>query len=90
MTAPKQQRKPRYRRAAGVTLRITERDKHIIYQVYKHRFLTSKHISALVNGSQQGILRRLHLLFHGGYLDRPPEQIRPYRQGSDPMVYGLG
>ena len=85
-----QQRKPRYRRVPKASCRLQERDKEIIKLVHKHRFLTSEHITALVSGSRQGILRRLHLLFHDGYLDRPPEQILPYRQGSDPMVYGLG
>lgn len=86
----KQQRKPRYRRAQANNCRLQDRDTNIIRHVYKHRFLTSEHINALLRGSDQGILRRLHLLYHNGYLDRPPEQIRPYQKGSDPMVYGLG
>ena len=85
-----QQRKPRYRREAGVKLRLQERDERVIELVRKHRFLSSEHIAALVPGSRQGLLRRLHLLFHAGYLDRPREQIRPYIKGSEPMVYGLG
>lgn len=84
------QRKPRYRRVRNVPLRLQERDTQIIREVFKHRFLTSTHIAALLGGSQQGILRRLQKLYHGAYLDRPPEQIRPYKSGSDPMVYGLG
>jgi hypothetical protein len=90
MPFTKQQRKPRYRRVSTTKIRLQERDKEIINQVYKHRFLTSEHLTALVPGSQQVILRRLHLLFHAGYLSRPPEQIRPYQQGSNPIVYGLG
>jgi hypothetical protein len=43
-----------------------------------------------VPGGEQGIRRRLYKLFHGGYLDRPREQIRPFRQGGDPYVYGIG
>jgi hypothetical protein len=90
MVTTKQERKPRYRRVKEIPLRLQERDAEIIKEVFKHRFLTSAHISALVGGSQQGILRRLHKLYHAGYLDRPPEQIRPYKSGSDPMAYGLG
>lgn len=90
MSMTKQQRKPRYRRAPDAGVRLQARDRQIISQVFKHRFLSSEHIAALVGGSEQGIRRRLHLLFHHGYLDRPPEQIRPYKQGSEPMVYGLG
>lgn len=85
-----QKRKPLYRRVREIPLRLQERDAEIIRQVFKHRFLTSEHIAALAGGSHQGVLRRLQKLFHAGYLDRPPEQIRPYKSGSDPMVYGLG
>jgi hypothetical protein len=86
----KQKRKPRYRRVPTQKIRLQTRDKDIINAVYQHRFLTSRHIAALVEGSEQGILRRLQILFHAGYLTRPPEQIRPYKSGSDPMVYGIG
>ena len=41
-------------------------------------------------GSDQQLLRRLQLLYHHGYLDRPRAQIDYYRRGSQPMVYGLG
>lgn len=84
------QRKPRYRRAPVSGFRLQPRDTQIIQQVYKHRFLTSRHIMALAGGSEQGVQRRLHRLFHIGYLDRPSEQIKPYVRGSEPMVYGLG
>lgn len=36
------------------------------------------------------MLRRLALLFHHGYLDRPRAQIEYYRAGSAPMVYAIG
>jgi hypothetical protein len=32
----------------------------------------------------------LQLLFHHGYLDRPPLQLDWYAQGSEPLVYALG
>ena len=83
-------RKPRYRRVPSVGFRLQERDREIIKHVFKHRFLNSNHIVALIGGTRQPILRRLHGLFHAGYLARPLEQIRPYKRGSDPMVYGLG
>jgi len=86
----KNQRKPRYRRAPTDRVRLQGRDIEIIKLVHKHRFLSSAHLAALLPGSSQGLLRRLNLLFHNAYLNRPPEQIRPYRQGSDPMIYGLG
>jgi Replication-relaxation len=36
------------------------------------------------------MLRRLQLLFHHGYLDRPPGQLDWYAKGSQPLVYSLG
>lgn len=44
-----------------------------------------------MGGSRQTILRRLFLLYHHGYLERPRCQLDYYhRGGSHPMVYGLG
>ncbi len=86
----KQQRKPRYRRASKVAFRLQGRDVEIIKQVYRHRFLSSEHIISLLGESRRGILRRLHLLYHGGYLDRPREQVKPQTKGNAPTVYGLG
>lgn len=79
--------KPRFRRVPAA-IRVTERDLEIIRQVYKHRFLTSEHILALVPGGRNALLRRLGYLFHAGYLDRPRAQLA--RIGNTAMVYGLG
>ena len=83
---------PRFRRADAVpSIEITPRDVEIMRQVNRHRFLRSKHITALVSGSRQQTLRRLQILFHHGYLERPPCQIDYYqRGGSKSMAYGLG
>jgi hypothetical protein len=45
---------------------------------------------ALSGGSRQTTLRRLQLLFHHGYLDRPAAQLDWYARGSEPLVYALG
>ena len=71
-------------------LQLQERDAQIILQVYKHRFLTSEHIIALLSASAKPVLRRLSLLYHAGYLGRPKEQTRIYVKGSRPMVYSIG
>ena len=72
-------------------MRLTDRDVEIIRHVHKHRFLRSTHIISLLRDSTQPILRRLNLLYHNGYLDRPRAQIDYYHQGgSRTMVYGLG
>jgi len=72
-------------------MRLTERDRAIVRDVARHRFLRSSHITALIGGSAQQVLRRLQLLYHHGYLERPREQIDYYHQGgSQRIVYGLG
>src|ERR1051325_494994 len=85
-------RLPRFQRASDIApMQLTERDRHIIRQVHRHRFLRSSHIIALTRGSPQQLLRRLQLLFHHGYLDRPRSQLTYYHEGgSNSIVYGLG
>lgn len=88
VTTAQTQRLPRYRRAAAGSCVITRRDLAILRLVESFRLLTSEHITALTHGSPQGILRRLHKLFHAGYLDR----LRPHRVengGSAKMVYAI-
>lgn len=84
---------PRFRRAGERMrrLQITERDTEIIRQIAKHRFLRSGHVVSLVGGSKQQTLRRLQLLYHHNYLERPRSQLDYYyRGGSRELVYGLG
>lgn len=72
-------------------MQLTERDRQILNLVHRHRFLRSSHITALIGGSEQQILRRLQLLYHHGFLERPRAQIDYYhRGGSRQIVYGLG
>ena len=85
-------RLPRFRRDPKIAaMQITERDRQIIQLVQRHRFLRSSHITALVGDGSQQLLRRLQLLYHHGYLERPRAQINYYHQGgSRRMVYGIG
>lgn len=85
-------RLPRFKRVPLVgPLHLTERDHAIIRQVHRHRFLRSGQITALVAGSVQQILRRLKLLYHHGYLERPRSQLDYYHHGgSSQFIYGLG
>jgi DNA-binding Lrp family transcriptional regulator len=72
-------------------MQLTERDRQIIRLVHRHRFLRSPQIVALIGGSPQQLLRRLQLLYHHGYLERPRAQIDYYHQsGSRHIIYGLG
>ena len=83
---------PRFRRVATVApIQLTDRDLDIIRLIHRHRFLRSHQIAVLLGGSEQQIVRRLQLLFHHGYLERPRAQIQYYeRGGSRSLAYGLG
>ena len=74
-----------------VAIKLTERDSEIIRLVRRFRFVRSSHICSLIPGSQQQLLRRLQLLYHHGYLERPRSQLDYYHKGgSRHIVYGLG
>ena len=85
-------RLPRFKRDKNVhPIQITDRDRAILSAVHEHRFLRSSHILTYVAGSSQQLLRRLHLLYHHGFLERPRAQLDYYHQGgSRPIIYGLG
>lgn len=85
-------RLPRFKRALAVSaMQVTKRDSEILQLIHEHRSLRSSHVCALVGGSRQQVLRRLKLLYHHGYLERPRAQIQYYNQGgSHCIVYGLG
>jgi hypothetical protein len=72
-------------------MQLTDRDREIIRLISRYRFLRSSHIVALVGGNVQQILRRLKLLYHHRFLDRPRSQLDYYHAGgSRPIVYGMG
>jgi hypothetical protein len=85
-------RLPRFERVSrAMPIKLMERDHQIIRLIYRHRFLRSHQIIALIGGSQQQIVRRLQLLYHHGYLERPRAQLQYYeRGGSRSIAYGLG
>lgn len=85
-------RLPRFKRTAAVApMQLTKRDRQILRLVHRHRFLRSSQIVALIGESSQPLLRRLQLLYHHSYLERPRAQIDYYHQGgSRHIVYGLG
>lgn len=85
-----QPRRPRFERSPIRPMVLTPRDHEILRAVHRHRLLRSTQLIALSEGSPQTTLRRLQLLFHHGYLDRPPMQLDWYVQGSEPLVYALG
>src|SRR5713226_8429378 len=85
-------RLPRFNRATEIAaMQFEERDRDIIRLVHRHRFLRSHQIVALMGGSPQQLSRRLKLLYHHGYLERPRAQLQYYeRGGSKSIAYGLG
>ena len=85
-------RLPRFKRACTVSvIELTDRDREIIRLFLRYRVLRSSHILSLVPGSPQQLLRRLKLLYHHGFLERPRAQLAYYhRGGSRRIVYGLG
>ena len=88
----KQLRLPRFLRHPDLAgaFQMTPRDIEILRHVAEHRFIRSEWLIKLVGGSRQQILRRLNLLFHHGYLDRPRAQLDYYHEGgSKSLVYGL-
>src|ERR1051325_4935941 len=86
---PPPKRLPRYKRAPReVAFALTRRDVEILKTVKDFRLLTSAHIQALADGSNQGVLRRLQKLYHAGYLDRLSPRTR-YGEGSAKMIYAV-
>ena len=85
-------RLPRFTRAPRVTgIELTPRDKRIIHLVHQHRFLRSSQIAALLPDRSQQLLRRLQLLYHHGFLERPRAQLDYFHcGGSRHIAYGLG
>jgi len=88
-------RRPRFRRVeTPPPFQLTARDLTILHAVARFRFLSSHLIIRLAGGSPQQILRRLQLLFHHGYLDRPSAQVAQLAHvfdfGNRPFIYGLG
>lgn len=74
------------------TFALTPRDLEIVRLVYDYRHLESRHVRALIGGSDQQITRRLQGLFHNGYLARytARQRMRPdLGKGSPLMAYGL-
>lgn len=87
-----QKRLPRFRRAAEAAgpFQFTKRDLRILSVVAEHRFIRSEWLVTLAGGSKQQALRRLSLLYHHGYLDRPRAQLDYFHKGGGTsIIYGL-
>lgn len=82
-------RRPRLRRTRQnkPSFVVQPRDHEIVQLVADYRVVSSDIVAALIPGSAQGILRRLQVLYHAGFLDRPRRQ---QSLGNIPMVYAPG
>ncbi|HEY3572057.1 MAG TPA: replication-relaxation family protein [Thermoanaerobaculia bacterium] len=85
-------RLPRFRRVKPRAFVITARDREVLELVNENRLLTSAQIAALLGETSPHLLRRLQLLYHARFLDRPRTQIEDLvrNPGSRPMIYALG
>lgn len=79
-----ERRRPANRRTIRRKLALTERDKEIIRDVYRFRFLTSGQLAERFFPSKSKADRRLRLLYDHGYLDRI---VRPSERGSSELIY---
>lgn len=68
---------------------IQPRDTEIMKAVADYRFLDTNHIAALLGIGIWRARRRLKLLFHHGFLDRPKAQAFYFRPQKD-LIYALG
>jgi len=82
-------RKKRFVRDNSVQIQITKRDIEILKLIYTHRLMTSDQIISLAGKKRKSILKRLHLMFHAGFLDRPKSQLLTFGNNS-PMIYAIG
>lgn len=63
----------------------------MIHYVAEHRFLRSSHLVDLMQRPADKVLRRLALLYHNGFLDRPTAQHHLFGSRTDNhLIYALG
>lgn len=84
-------RRPRFKRQDPLPFAPTDDDRMIVRHLAEHRFLRSTHLVQLLARPSDKIVRRLALLYHNGYLDRPRAQRKIFGQGANaPLIYALG
>ena len=89
MTTPRL-RKPRFKRCSIFpSVSLTERDVRILALVDRHRFIQSHHLTMLLAGSRQHLIRRLGRLYHAGFLERPSCQLLLRHRIASSFVYCL-
>jgi Replication-relaxation len=90
MTNTIQRRRSHYIPDPHKTVQIWDRDLAILEAVHRYRFLTSRHIMTLIDGSPQHLLKRLRALMDGGFLMRLRDPSpRMVNSGSRVKIYGI-
>jgi len=78
---------PRHKRVKNPPrMKLTARDKVLIYQVYENRFMSRRQLEKLLFPNTSACNRRLMLLYQHRYLDR---LYKPVDFGSSQAVYAL-
>ena len=70
-------------------MQVTSRDVGVLRLLFEYRFLTTPQLHALAGGSKRYFTERLSLLYHHGYIDRPPQQMALRIFGYRFMIYAL-
>lgn len=87
---PKQKFKKFERSKTPPKFRINETDLKILQDLGDYRYLDARQILALhKEDNERTLKRRLQLLFHAGFLDRPSQQFS-YLRPSSHIIYALG
>ncbi len=89
---PRKKNLKRYKRSdSPPAMQLTQRDHNIVKCAGAFRLVSHRQFCALFPQSEENIKRRLKLLFHNGYLQRPEAQYVPFREGggSAPVVSAI-
>lgn len=96
ISIPKKQKRASrlHRRSNLKNLMITDRRLNELLILYQHRLADSQVFQAVLQGSNQQILKELRLLYDHGYIDRPFEQFVFFKkynngEGGQEIIYAL-
>ncbi|MCC8977578.1 replication-relaxation family protein [Bradyrhizobium acaciae] len=79
-----------HRKSTGQAIALTPRDLEVFKILNRYRYLRSNFIHAFVGGNKIALIKRLGVLYHEGYLDRPAQQWQAINARYMPAVYELG
>lgn len=83
-------RRPRFKRRDPPPFMPTADDRQFVLHTLEHRFLRASHYVALSGRPADKVIRRLSVLYHNGYLDRPRAQRYLPVHGNHELIYAPG